>query len=557
MRVVSLALVLAAGALAARAQSPVPLVLVHGMDGSPDEPAILARALARGRPVLDELYAADAEALAPGSLAKDAIVCFGYYREARGAPRFYADRAPQLLASIGGCPVPRSDPRAASYGISYAAQLERAIEGICRATGSDQVDLVGFSLGGIVSRAYTRWRSLRGPNGASRVRRVMTVCSPNHGVNVIEASVYAWTTLHGLRAHAIHGELAEVDADCRRWNGRGYLEHLNDGWDAFCRAQGIVYASAAAHGESWQHANRGLVPFLAFLLGWLGPPILVHEVNGLDVARAFAEAAEDGDGAIRLRSAQLDPARYSGVLFNALFRGVHSDAASLDHAPMAGVYAEALVRRFALERRSAPGFSAAAASARVIDAGDEGSWLLLEADLRGTPLAATVHVKDGFGPFERQRRHGLLLREGAQRLALDLDWEGNATIQVDLFGIDGHHALPPISTRCRRGRGPAPRPVPLLGGPVAAPGAILFPVSVAGHAPHEVALGIDDGVGPRWTGWLPGVTGLTLSLPPPGRYEVLLRGRAAPNAAGEQVEVDRPDALRLIVEPNGSWSIRR
>lgn len=562
MRTLLLALglssILASGARAQLAPGDVPLIIVHGIDGSTAEPARLARKLARGRQLFPDIYAAEAEALSAGSVDRDAIFCFGYYKESATSPRFYTDRAPDQ-ASIGGCPTPRTDPRARWYTISYAEQLERAVEGICRASGAEQVDLVGFSMGGIVSRAYTRWRSLRGPNGATRVRRLLTVASPNHGVNVIEATIYAAVRGHGPRAGLAWGELAELDADCRVWNGRGFLERLNDGWDAFCHGHGIVYAAGAARGFAWQSELRGLVPALTFLLGWIGRPILVHDVRRGDVARALAECVEDGDGNVRWRSARFDPAVYPHVLFNAPFRGFHTDERAPDRAPMEGAWAEALVRRFALERRVDPGFSTGSVRVEVVTAGHEASWLLLDVDVTGgTPLCARVQVRAdapraGPWPRDSERFHGLLLRPGRQRLQLDPGIDGGASVRVDLYGADGELQLPATRMRfSRRGRVAPPRAQPDLGAPIAiGPAALLFPVS-AGASPSEVAVGV-DGV---WTTFRSGAAAL-VPLPPPGGHEILLRARTAANAAGEWVEADRPDALRLIVEPSGRWSIRR
>src|SRR5687767_1215378 len=105
----ALVLALAATALQVAAQDErLPLVIVHGLAGSTEQPARLARRIARGRPVL-EAYPADVEALPAGSLPRDAILCVGYYREATGAPLYHADRLP-IAGSIGGCPVPRTDP---------------------------------------------------------------------------------------------------------------------------------------------------------------------------------------------------------------------------------------------------------------------------------------------------------------------------------------------------------------------------------------------------------------------------------------------------------------
>ena len=64
-----------------------------------------------------------------------------------------------------------------SYGprVDYqrlAAELGDMIEGVCRATGSRQVDVVGHSLGGLVARYLTESR------GRRFVRRLVTLGSP-------------------------------------------------------------------------------------------------------------------------------------------------------------------------------------------------------------------------------------------------------------------------------------------------------------------------------------------------------------------------------------------
>ena len=51
-----LALLLASAARAQGPQPDVPLIIVHGIDGSTAEPARLARKLARGRPLFPDIY---------------------------------------------------------------------------------------------------------------------------------------------------------------------------------------------------------------------------------------------------------------------------------------------------------------------------------------------------------------------------------------------------------------------------------------------------------------------------------------------------------------------
>ncbi len=58
---------------------------------------------------------------------------------------------------------------------SYAPQVQAAIERLCAATGSEQVIIVGHSMGGLVARAWLR------RYGAAAVARVITLGTPHHG----------------------------------------------------------------------------------------------------------------------------------------------------------------------------------------------------------------------------------------------------------------------------------------------------------------------------------------------------------------------------------------
>jgi triacylglycerol lipase len=99
----------------------VPVVLVHGYDGSPDALETIGRRLERkGRTVL-------------------------YVK----------------LPDRGRAPIGDS---------------ARAVAGVVRASRARRVDLVGFSLGGLAVRAF-----LRSEGGAARARRVVFLGTPNHG----------------------------------------------------------------------------------------------------------------------------------------------------------------------------------------------------------------------------------------------------------------------------------------------------------------------------------------------------------------------------------------
>jgi triacylglycerol lipase len=65
-----------------------------------------------------------------------------------------------------------------------AVQVAKRVETLCAETRCDRLDLVGFSLGGMVSRYY-----IQKLGGARRVRRFVTISSP-HGGTV--AAYFRW-----------------------------------------------------------------------------------------------------------------------------------------------------------------------------------------------------------------------------------------------------------------------------------------------------------------------------------------------------------------------------
>jgi triacylglycerol esterase/lipase EstA (alpha/beta hydrolase family) len=57
----------------------------------------------------------------------------------------------------------------------YVETVERAVEGLCAASGAARVAIVGHSMGGLVARAWLR------VHGARRVARLITLGTPHHG----------------------------------------------------------------------------------------------------------------------------------------------------------------------------------------------------------------------------------------------------------------------------------------------------------------------------------------------------------------------------------------
>lgn len=112
----------------------------------------------------------------------------GRYLEARGWRRFAFDMVP-------------NDGREGFEVL--ARQLQREVAEIRARTGAAKVDLVGFSLGGVVARVY-----LQELGGASEVERLVTISSPHHG---------SWMAY--LRWNALGEELRPGSPVYRRLNG--------------------------------------------------------------------------------------------------------------------------------------------------------------------------------------------------------------------------------------------------------------------------------------------------------------------------------------------------
>jgi triacylglycerol lipase len=64
----------------------------------------------------------------------------------------------------------------------YAVLVQQAIDTICAETDSDQVVIVGHSMGGLVARAYLR------AHGDARVAKVITLGTPHHGTGLAQGA---------------------------------------------------------------------------------------------------------------------------------------------------------------------------------------------------------------------------------------------------------------------------------------------------------------------------------------------------------------------------------
>ncbi|MGE5623582.1 MAG: esterase/lipase family protein, partial [Methanocella sp.] len=64
-----------------------------------------------------------------------------------------------------------------------ARELGERAEEICRAEKADRLDIVGFSMGGLVARYYVKFLG-----GRERVERLVTISSPHHGTQLAHLS---------------------------------------------------------------------------------------------------------------------------------------------------------------------------------------------------------------------------------------------------------------------------------------------------------------------------------------------------------------------------------
>ena len=71
-------------------------------------------------------------------------------------------------------------------GMGDILESARAVDEAVRATGSDTVDLIGFSLGGVVVRTYVAELG-----GAAHARYAITLAAPHHGTDIAGFAAFA------------------------------------------------------------------------------------------------------------------------------------------------------------------------------------------------------------------------------------------------------------------------------------------------------------------------------------------------------------------------------
>ena len=544
----------------------VPVVLIHGITGDTDNFAPLLDRLAPGRTVVRSLYAAEADALAPNSLPPDAVVSCGYYRERASDTRYTPDAQGLSHGSIGSCPVPRLDGLDVSYfTVSYAARINRCVEGVKRATGRDRVDLVCHSMGGLVGRAYTHWLSVDAAGHCS-VRRIYLVASPSRGVNALEALGFGIAKT-GPEEFMRLGEVVELCYEARIYGGKSYVEQLNDDWDSFCAAHGIRYGGVTAYGGSVDVSM--LNTFLAALptLTWtqVGASALLMAILWSDVPREMAEALGPTDGTVRVESSRLDQSPFTGSEFWSVYQAEHDDEVDAERGIAQCTFSAEVVRTYLMANGRLPrGASVGAIDLSPVDAPGRATWLLAHVDDQGPPALAAQLIEealDSTGAVTSTWTYGCPVAAGDQHLMFPVTKGGGARrYQLLVYGdhgpigqvqglvlqlVDGALEAPPLGT---------------IGAVTVSPGSTgssVHAIFSSNAAPNDPALRyrarLDGG---DWSAW---TTQASYDSPPlaPGIHRVEVTVRHSSNAAAATVDGTVAAGNDLIVDGSGHVQVVR
>ncbi|MFF7642271.1 alpha/beta fold hydrolase [Streptomyces canus] len=188
--------------------------------------------------------------------------------------RSLAQHGRQQIESLNYSPL-TCDIRAA------AELLGRHIEGICERTGSERVDVVGHSLGGLIARYYVQRLG-----GDSRVRTLVTLGTPHSGTRVAPLA-NAHPIVRQMRPGSeVLEELARPAPGCRThfvsfWSD---LDHVMDPLEAAC----IDHEDLMAQNVRVSGIGHLALP--------VHPAVATGIRQVLDTARAGEETADRASG---------------------------------------------------------------------------------------------------------------------------------------------------------------------------------------------------------------------------------------------------------------------
>jgi pimeloyl-ACP methyl ester carboxylesterase len=543
----------------------VPVILVHGITGDPSNFAPLLDRLAPGRSEVRALYAAEADALKPGDLKPDVIVAFGFYRDSVNDTLYCPDANGLSHGSIGACPVPRADGLDVSYyTTSYAARLKRCVEGVMRATGRNQVDLVCHSMGGLVGRAYTKWLSVD-PSGHSAVRRVFLVASPSRGINALEAIGFGIAKT-GPQAFMRFGEVVELCYEAREYNGLSYVEQLNSNWDGFCATYGIHYGGVSAYGQSLDMAD--ITYFLQALPGltWAQTGAIAAAVAVMwsDLPREITEALGPSDGTVRIESSELGNAPFLAADFWSVYFAQHNSTVNPEMGIAQATFTAETVRSYCLGNGNYPrGATASVATLTPIDAPGAATWMLAHITVEGPQPAVAAQLiestLDASGNVTASWSYGCPLGCGDQHILFPLV-AGGGTRSYQLLAYADHGPIGQVQNfiiTLNNGTVEA-APTATIATTATTPtaqGPSVHATFTSNAASGDPALRyrvrFDGGLYGAWTAQS------TFDTPPlaPGIHRLEVAAQSSSNAAHVTVDGEICDGADLIVDPSGNVTV--
>lgn len=550
-----------------RAPEVVPLVLVHGITAEPDVWEPFLELYGPGRVVVPALHAREADQLGAGTLPRSVVVAAGYYRESAATPKYGAGDA-----SIGGAPVPRTDGNASRYPASYTERLGRIVEGVRRATGSDRVDLVCHSMGNLVGRAYTRWHSDGAQGGKSKVRRLLSIAGPHRGINAVEA--YSVGFSRGPSEEFLRmGEIAEMCHEYRAWQGRSFIELLNDDWDGFCQRGDVSYAGASAIGAHGKQidptgttalvianvvlnvtqalVNRNTIADLIPFSNIFMPALLLPE---------SLEALGPGDRVVRLAISRLDGPPFQRAVSWSPFEGRHEGKWNTEQSILGATFLAELARLFVSEGSVPASASVARAELVLVDAPGTASGLALETDATGVVSAQIVEERlDKSGkPLGGARGYGCPVPFGARRVIFRVPaGGGDRRYRLVLYGANGPALTKDVTFTLTDGALEAETRTVFAGAlaRTAGAGAIVEATFASNTLDPSLSFSfrLDGGA---WTTASASGTFTTPALAE-GEHRLEARASHAGNAAGLLAEDLRGAAIGIGVDASGKVTVRR
>ncbi len=552
----------------------IPLVCIHGITGDPTKFDRLLELYGQGRARVPALYAAEADQLKPGDLPRNVVVSAGYYQESATSTLYDPDVNGVGQDSIGGCPSPRTDPYAANYKFSYVDRVERIVEGVRRATGSDRVDLAMHSMGNLVGRAYVRWHSDGALGGKSKARKLWCIAGPQRGINAIEAFSVGYVRPQP-ELFMRQGEIAEMCEEYPVFSGESFVDRLNDGWDAYCAQADVSYGgitgTGAFGGSLFSIPGLNIGPTInaivtntiqALLTGSTGdlqPYWLIAQPN---VWSEVGVALSKTDGVVRLSSSRFDQPPFARAVCWGPFEGTHDDPTDMEQSVLHSTVTLELARQF-IEGTVSTGAALSSATLALEDAPGHASWLSLDTTAVGGDLGGAQLVEqtlDASGNVVGSPKgYATPVHEGSQRAFFQVPaGGGDRRYHLVVYGANG--PLSTTDTTLHLTDGPldtAPATSFVGATPTTTTGGCQVHATFASNASASdptlaFSYRLDAGA---WTSWTASASFDTPALLP-GEHRLEARSRQSSNGAGVLVEDARGVAVGLYVDASGALTVR-